>query len=1218
MKKNIFIMIGIMLLILPSSAAIWTDDDSGGADFTNIPAAIDAGFWNATELVTYTYNGAEYAGYPGNFWSGYSGEDADGDGIIDTPTVLPSDLGTDYEPLIGAWSDGEILGGPTVPVADYTADLTSGTAPLTVPFMVQSTGDGITAWAWDFENDDMIDNITQNATHTYTTAGSYTVNLTVTNATGSDSEVKADYITVTDPVLPVLNVNTGLRYATIQAAVTAATAGDEIIVGDGSYTENVNVDKQLIIRSENGSTSVMVTAASPTLPVFDVNANAITIDGLTVCGPTNEHVAGIEIVDFNDCYIVGNDCSGCYNGIHIGGTGTNNTVEENYCHGNTRRGISVRDTAHDNDILKNIMEGNTDAGICIKDSAQDNVLWLNDVISNRVEILTANTAHSPDPITYLYNGGTSTGYLGNYYSDYSGTDPDGDGVGAPSYSYGTGGDDYPLMAQSVNYVETELPPSPELLWGPYLTGTTTTGTIVNAKTTVATNVTVEYTTDAYYAAHAEYDQSATDSVNSDLHHVALSGLAPDTLYHYRVVYDGHATGDFHFRTFPETGVFTFVVYSDTQDQLPTFSQLERHKLVADRIAEEPGVSFVLNSGDLVNNASNVSDWDRYFAAGNAMMASGPVFPALGNHDRYDPYAAIYGIPEYYSFDCADVHITVLNSNDWAWPDLPTQSAWLAADLQAEKPFKFVSFHHPIYSSDAKHFGGWENLRQEWEDDFNENGILAVFNGHVHAYERLVVNNTNYFVAGIGGGPSYNLADPRYEASVNSLEYMIGYTRVTIDPEARTATAEVIRVADVSPDLKNLTTVYPPNTVFETVVMALPELPLTVKSPNGGETWQLGSTQSIQWSYTESAGSLVKIEVLRGETVIATIPSVPIGTGGTGFYNLTVPSGTPLCTDYLIRVTSTSDPAITDTSNGPFTISSPIKVVSPDGGEDWQLGSAQSIQWSYAESAGSSVKIEALRGETVIATIPNVPIGTGGSGFYNLTVPSRTPVGDNYRFRVTSTSNPVYTDTSNAPFTISPDSGSSITIVSPDGGEIWTQGTEQFIHWTCAGNPGSTVTIEFLKGSSVLKTVMGVSLSSGSYRVPVPYGTPPGDDYQVRITSTSNPVYTDTSAATFTVQSAIKVVSPNGREDWQLGSAQSIQWSYAESAGDSVKIEALRGETVIATIPNVPIGTGGSGFYNLTVPSNTPLGDEYRIRVTSSTHNACTDTSDMAFFVVGDK
>jgi len=757
---------------------------------------------------------------------------------------------------------------------------------------------------------------------------------------------------------------------------------------------------------------------------------------------------------------------------------------------------------------------------------------------------------------------------------------------------------------------------PGIVWGPYLSGTTSTGAVVNVKTTELGTVSVEYATDAYYTANSAYDQNATDGTTEMLHHVSLTGLEPDTLYHYRVIYDGQATGDLHFKTFSESGPITFAVYSDTQDQLPTFSQLERHKLVADRIAEEPDVAFVLNSGDLVNNATNLSDWDRYFAAGSMMMANTTVFPALGNHDRYDPYYfAIYGVPEYYSFDCADVHVAVLNSNDWAWPDLPTQSAWLAADLQTEKAFKFVSFHHPIFSSDTKHFGGWENLRLEWEDDFNENGVLAVFNGHVHAYERLVVNDTTYFVAGIGGGPSYTLADPRYEASMNSLEYMVGYTRITIDPVARTATAEVIRVADVSSDLKTVTMVYPPNTVFETVVMALPVLPITVESPNSGEKWHLGSMQTIQWSYNGEVGSTVKIEALREETVIAMIPSVPIGTGGSGFFNLTVPSGTPLGTEYRIRVTSTSDPSITDTSDGPFTIASPIVVVSPDGGEVWQPGSRKAVQWSYTGNPGSTVKIEALRGETVVATIPSVPIGSGGIGFYNLTVPFSTPVGDNYRFRVTSTSNPAYTDTSNAPFIISADSGSSITLVSPTGGEIWTQGSTQFINWTYAGNPGSTVKIEFLKGSTVLKTVTGISTSSGSVNVPVPYSTPIGDDYRVRITSTINPVYTDTSAAPFMVESAITVVSPNGGEDWQQGSAQTIQWSYSSNPGSAVLIEALRGERVIATIPSVPIGTGGSGFFNLTVPSGTPLGDDYQIRITSASYPACTDMSDKAFSIV---
>ena len=83
----------------------------------------------------------------------------------------------------------------TVPVADFSADVTSGEAPLSVQFTDLSTGSP-TAWAWDFENDGTVDSTEQNPSHTYTTAGTYTVNLTVTNAAGSDSAVKADYVTV--------------------------------------------------------------------------------------------------------------------------------------------------------------------------------------------------------------------------------------------------------------------------------------------------------------------------------------------------------------------------------------------------------------------------------------------------------------------------------------------------------------------------------------------------------------------------------------------------------------------------------------------------------------------------------------------------------------------------------------------------------------------------------------------------------------------------------------------------------------------------------------------------------------------------------------------------------------------------------------------------------------------------------------------------------------
>ncbi|WP_292382936.1 PKD domain-containing protein [Methanoculleus sp. UBA430] len=80
------------------------------------------------------------------------------------------------------------------PVANFTADVTAGTAPLTVRFTDTSTG-APTAWLWSFS--DGATSTEQHATHTYTMSGTYTVNLTVSTSDSSDTLSRSDYITVT-------------------------------------------------------------------------------------------------------------------------------------------------------------------------------------------------------------------------------------------------------------------------------------------------------------------------------------------------------------------------------------------------------------------------------------------------------------------------------------------------------------------------------------------------------------------------------------------------------------------------------------------------------------------------------------------------------------------------------------------------------------------------------------------------------------------------------------------------------------------------------------------------------------------------------------------------------------------------------------------------------------------------------------------------------------
>jgi len=86
--------------------------------------------------------------------------------------------------------------GPVLPVAEFAGDPTGGIVPLTVDFADQSTG-APASWNWTFGDGGT--STAQNPSHTYNSAGTYTVSLTVTNAEGNDTETKTDYITV-DPI----------------------------------------------------------------------------------------------------------------------------------------------------------------------------------------------------------------------------------------------------------------------------------------------------------------------------------------------------------------------------------------------------------------------------------------------------------------------------------------------------------------------------------------------------------------------------------------------------------------------------------------------------------------------------------------------------------------------------------------------------------------------------------------------------------------------------------------------------------------------------------------------------------------------------------------------------------------------------------------------------------------------------------------------------------
>jgi len=84
------------------------------------------------------------------------------------------------------------LKGSRMPVANFSANVTSGCCPLSVQFTDLS--ENSTEWKWDFG--DNAYSADRNPVHTYNNAGVYTVSLIVKNENGTDTEKRSKYISV--------------------------------------------------------------------------------------------------------------------------------------------------------------------------------------------------------------------------------------------------------------------------------------------------------------------------------------------------------------------------------------------------------------------------------------------------------------------------------------------------------------------------------------------------------------------------------------------------------------------------------------------------------------------------------------------------------------------------------------------------------------------------------------------------------------------------------------------------------------------------------------------------------------------------------------------------------------------------------------------------------------------------------------------------------------
>lgn len=138
------------------------------------------------------------------------------------------------------------------------------------------------------------------------------------------------------------------QYNSIQEAIDNAANGDTIRVWEGTYTENVNVNKTVSIIG-NGSAWCTVQANNPNDHVFEIQSNYVNISGLNITGATGPSMSGVYL---------GNGIEYC--------NVSNNNIPENY------EGIAAWYSYH-NVFWKNTITNNEWYGIILYSSHYNNI-----------------------------------------------------------------------------------------------------------------------------------------------------------------------------------------------------------------------------------------------------------------------------------------------------------------------------------------------------------------------------------------------------------------------------------------------------------------------------------------------------------------------------------------------------------------------------------------------------------------------------------------------------------------------------------------------------------------------------------------------------------------------------------------------------------------------------------------------------------------------------
>ena len=210
----------------------------------------------------------------------------------------------------------------------------------------------------------------------------------------------------------------------------------------------------------------------------------------------------------------------------------------------------------------------------------------------------------------------------------------------------------------------------------------------------------------------------------------------------------------------------------------------RRAVIGALAAEAP--AFIVNTGDLVPAGSDRGEWRSFFDENKPIFSRKiPYFPALGNHEymwnRREGLANTFAaFPQlkgrmWYDLRFPPVLILLLDSNfsELEPSEIAAQNRWLEETLAAAEKdvgirHVILTCHHAPYTNAVSH-GDSRDVQNHFLKRLTPK-VHIVLTGHVHSYERFLIDGVQYVVSGGGGAPLFqiNVEHPRHKGDLCPL------------------------------------------------------------------------------------------------------------------------------------------------------------------------------------------------------------------------------------------------------------------------------------------------------------------------------------------------------------------------------------------------------------------------------------------------------------------